>query len=220
MYIKSISVRNSDGILIRFQTKISKDPSIKNEEDFILHNTKSGSSIYLKILLNFLQLIAIVQNLGIKWPFYSRNYFNFFENFGSVSTQAISLDCILNDFEFKIESLYAQTIFGLSLPLLTMFFARIIIGFIHILTENSRQTTRFIVIVIVSCIFLQPAIIKILYANISCKKIEESMYLKANFKIRCDSDAREQWLILFLLLFKYILAGYSLLFIQTFSYGF
>ena len=60
---------------------------------------RKGMSIYMKILLNYLQMLTIVQSFDLKWPFYVKNYLNFFASVGGgISPQVISVDCLLNDY--------------------------------------------------------------------------------------------------------------------------
>ena len=168
------------------------------EENFVSGDIKKATSIYLKILVNYLQLIVIIQNLEIKWPSHVKNYFNFYENFGTVSTQGISFDCILKDYDYNIETIYVETIFDTLLPGITLIFAGSILTVFHIYNKKSNQTIRFIVIMIVSSIYLQPAIIKILYANLVCKTIDNASFLKVNLSINCNTDTRNKWLTFYI----------------------
>lgn len=192
--MNSVSVKQSDEMIKLFKSKTSIDVSsnIGEESSF---DIKKGLSIYLKILLNYLQLISIVENLELKWPFYAKSYLNVYTNMGSVSTQTVSLECILNDLEYNVESLYVETIFSILLPFITFFIALSSLIVLHFLTRRAKQTTRFIVIVIVASIFLQPTIVKMLYKNMICKKIDSDYFLSANLQIECESDDRNKWLI-------------------------
>lgn len=160
---------------------------------------KKSLSIYMKILLNYLQMITIVQNFEFKWPFYVRDYFNFFSTVGGgLSTQVVSIDCLINDYNLNIVALYGQTLILCVLPFVIQISAAVIFFVIFIL-KRKNQRIRFIVVVIVVNVFLQPSIIKILFENLSCKNIDEHSYLTQDMSISCDSDSHKTWVTFFLI---------------------
>ena len=153
---------------------------------------KKGMSVYLKILLNYLQMVSIIENMELKWPFYVRNYLNVYSNIGGVSTQILSFDCLLQDYNIMTESIYISTALTLIMPFAIFLVSMIVLGVIFMRKKKS-QKIRFIVIVIVVSIFLQPSIIKTLFDNITCETIDDSSYLKANLLINCDTTSQKQW---------------------------
>ena len=169
--------------------KTVKDSNNKEDDMF---DMKKGVSIYLKIMLNYIQSISIIQSLELKWPYYVKSYMNVYSNAGSVSTQVISLDCMVNDYNINVETIYAETVFSIILPFFCFFISFVALSTVYLIRKKS-QKIRFIVIVIVGSIFLQPTILKILFKNLVCKKINEISYLSANLKIKCDSDSHVNW---------------------------
>ena len=158
-------------------------------------DTKKEMSVYLKILLNYLQMISIIRSLELKWPFYVGNYLNIYANFGGVSTQILSFDCLLQDYSIETESIYIQTILAVSLPFTIFLISIVALVLLCLKNKKTRKTqkTRFIVVVIVVSIFLQPSIIKTLFDNITCKQIDDSQYLKENFLIDCETNSQKTW---------------------------
>lgn len=179
--------------------------SLRNSERLI--RTKSGhresrisnlnTSINMKILMNYVQMIAIVSNFKFQWPFYVRNYLNFFANVGGgiSSNQVISFDCILYGYDIQYQGLFVQTIFVSILPFGICFFSGIVLILNYMRTKKS-QTIRFIIIVIISSIFLQPTIIKALFDNISCKSLDNGNFLVDDMGISCDTDSYNDWVVL------------------------
>ena len=149
-------------------------------------------SIYLNIFMSYLQMISIIQSLELKWPFYVRNYLNVYSNMGGISTQVLSFDCLLHYHGIETKAIYIQTLFTLILPNVIFFFSFVFLSFIY-LKQKKTQRIRFIVILVVVSIFLQPTIITILFDSLSCEKIESFHFLKANRLIDCNSDAHKQW---------------------------
>lgn len=184
----SISVKQSDKFLEEEQKKQQSNNLVKKN----FFEIKKGASIFLKIFLNYLQMISIIQSLELKWPFYVRNYMNVYSNIGGVSTQLLSFDCLLQDYEITTKTIYVQTIIALIIPVIIMIISFIVLAALSIKTKKSQQI-RLTVIFIVVSIFVQPSIIKSLFDNLSCKEIEGNKYLKANLSINCNSDSHVKW---------------------------
>ena len=164
----------------------------ENTADF---DAKKGISVYLKIFLNYIQMISIIESLELKWPFYVRNYLTIYSNIGGVSTQLISFECLLQDYDINSESIYVQTLLILMLPFVVFLVALVILAGIVLIKkgDKKRQQIRFIAILIIVCIFLQPSIIKSLFDNLTCQNIDGKNYLKANMMIDCNDDSQLKW---------------------------
>lgn len=141
-------------------------------------------------------MISIIQSLELKWPFYVKNYMNVYSNIGGVSTQLISFDCLLQDYQIDTEAIYIQTILTIFLPILIMAISLMFLG-IFLLKTHRSQKIRLIVIFIVISIFLQPSTLKLLFDNLTCKEIESVLYLKSNMAIECNSDSHQKWVSFF-----------------------
>lgn len=175
------SLRNSERLMR--QSKGNRDSMIVN----------LNTSINMKILMNYVQMIAIVSNFNFNWPFYVSDYLNFFANVGGgISSQVISFDCILFQYNIKYEALYVQTLFVSVLPFVICFFSGLVLIINYLKSKNS-QMIRFIIIVIIVSIFLQPTIIKSLFDNLSCKTLDNGSFLIHDMMIDCDSDSYSNW---------------------------
>lgn len=157
---------------------------------------KQSMSLNLKILMNYIQIITIMQEFEMKWPFYARNYLKFFASMGGgLSPQVISFDCVFDDHDINIYSLYAQTFVMSLLPLAIYVIAGVVL-LVFFFTTRNPQMIRFIVVLIVVSLFLQPSIINTLFQNLSCRQIDNGNYLTKNLDISCDSDSYKNWVIL------------------------
>lgn len=117
---------------------------------------------------------------------------NVYSNIGGVSTQLISFDCLLQDYQIDTEAIYIQTSLTIFLPILIMAISSMFLVLFLLKTHRS-QKIRLIVIFIVISIFLQPSTLKLLFDNLTCKEIENVLYLKSNMAIECNSDAHQKW---------------------------
>ena len=158
-------------------------------------DAKKGMSVYLKIFLNYLQMISIIESLDLKWPFYVRNYLDIYSNIGGVSTQLISFECLLQDYDINTESIYVQTLITLILPFAVVIVALAILAGIVLIKkgDKKRQQIRFVAILIIVCIFVQPSIIKSLFDNVTCENLDGENYLKANLMIDCSDNNQIKW---------------------------
>lgn len=167
-----------------------------NEFDFF--DGKKAASTYLKIFLNYIQSISIVLNLGMKFPFYAKEYFKVYSIFGNVSSQTISFDCFLQDYQINIQAIYFETFFSIGLPYVITFSSGfILIAIFYFWKKKKFEIHKFVAIIIVSSIFLQPTIITMLYKNMVCKKLNSNSLLTTNLEIDCDSYSHKQWYISF-----------------------
>lgn len=175
---------------------------ISDEEN--IFDIKKGVTIYLKILLNYLQLISIIQNFDLKWPFYVKEYLNIYSSVGNLSDQSISFECLLADYGISVQPIYFQTFFMILIPFITYLFSFILLYIKIVIFHKNRKelSTKFIVILIVSSIFLQPNLIKFLYKNLICKKIDDDYLLIQNYNINCNSDTHSKWYFLLFYFFK------------------
>jgi len=194
-----VSVKQSDKMIETQRSNtvnlgsIDKGSNIKKSSNRAF-DVKKGMSVYLKILMNYLQMVSIIQSLDLQWPFYVQNYLNVYSNIGGVSTQILSFDCLLQDYNINTKSIYIQTVLTIFLPYGVFLISMFILGLIYLYKRKS-QLIRFIVIVIVVSIFLQPSIIKVLFDNLTCETIENSSYLVANMLINCNDEDKKTWVI-------------------------
>lgn len=170
---------------------IRKMSKMSNESSKI--SGKKGIAIYLRILMNYFQSIRLVNNIGLKWPYYVRNFLDFYSSAGNISRKTVSIDCLLNNYNLNIKSIYVQTSFSIIFPFLSYLIALLIL----LLKLRSRKIqslfTEFIVIVIVSSIFLQPNIIESIFESIVCKKLDQTDYLLSDMSIYCNEKNHQQW---------------------------
>lgn len=155
-------------------------------------NLKKGGSIYLKILMNYLQIIAIIQSIDLRWPFYADDFLKANSQVASITNEVLSFDCVLYDYEIKEDPIHAKALIGFMLPIILFF----IISFIFIMSflkNGKNQKNRIIMGLVVLCIFLQPSILKQLFDNLNCKKIGDYLYLSKQMNLKCDDENHQKW---------------------------
>lgn len=185
-----MTVRNSEKNIRSFITM-----TISEKRFDQLSNNKDLISIRMKIILNYLQIIAIVNSFEFKWPYETRIFFNYLSILGNgLANQSISFDCLVDEYDIKYQGFYVKTFFISLMPLLII----LIFGFVLIvfyLVNKRSQKIRFIITIIVTGVFTQSSIIKALFEHLPCKTIENQEYLAQNMKVLCNSEAHLNWVI-------------------------
>lgn len=137
-------------------------------------------------------MIAIIQSLNLHWPFYVKTYIEAYSNMGNLSTQIMSFDCLLNDYEINVKIIYAKTLVSTLLPFVIFMVCLLALMIVQLKSKKS-QKTRIVVIIIIVSIFLQPGIIKVLFENLNCREIDKESLLEKYLDIGCNADGQKQW---------------------------
>ena len=141
----------------------------------------------MKILLNYSQMISIIQSFDLKWPFEVKDLFNVYSNAGGVSPSVVSVDCLVQDANLQTEPIYIQTFVFYLVPVLVFVIAFLILSVVYYMNHKS-QKIRFVVVIIVTCIFLQPTLVKLLFDNLICKNIDGQSFLQKMLALNCNGE--------------------------------
>ena len=165
----------------------------KNNDEKISSSLKKSFSIYFKILMNYLQMTAIIRSFDLKWPFYANDYFDISSKFSSTS-DVLSVDCILNDYQLNENKLRIKTIIILAFPFIIISFIILVAFILKIMTKKS-QTNRIYISVVIISVFLQPTIIQVLFDNLSYTNLNNIPYLMKELSSRFDDENHINWVL-------------------------
>lgn len=166
-------------------------------KDLNYFTIKKSFSIYFKILMNYLQMIAIIHSLDLRWPFYVSDYFSFIGRFGSAAGDIISLDCLIKDYNLEINNIHLKSIVVIIFTILIIFFFGMILLIIRLKTKNNQRNRFFIICIIIS-IFLQPTILQILFDNLNYTNLNNTSYLTKNLLIKYYDEDHQEWVLSFI----------------------
>ena len=162
-------------------------------------NVKRGTSvkfqIYMKLLINHLQIISIINYFQLNWPYDVSIFLNNFSGV-SMASGVVSLSCILFYYDIDIQSIYVETLILLMIPIFVYLIAFTIFIFSYLKTKKS-QTVRFVSMTIALNILLQPSMIRKLTENVACQQIDDTCYLLSDMEINYFSDFHQKWVFLF-----------------------
>ena len=158
---------------------------------------KALHSIYIKIFTNYLQLVFIVTQFELDWPGYVREFFFVQKSGAAISDQLFSIDCYIgNKNSNDTVKVYYIKLFMISVtPLAIFLFSYGYWIFYGTLKETFRYLKREVYTTIIVLLFLvYPNIVKFLFSNFSCIKIDKmNSYLNYNTAIECWDSTHKQF---------------------------
>jgi hypothetical protein len=148
------------------------------------YKPKSLLAMYIKIFINYWQLVGITIGLEIPWP---ESILKFFSN--NVNSSSYSFDCLLetSDPDSYIQVYYKKIIMNALLPL----FAILVCVIVWIIISFRKKDSKYLKIemvatIVIILLFLHPIITEMLLSIYSCRELEgEGFYLNANLDIEC-----------------------------------
>jgi len=146
---------------------------------------RSELAIYLKILLNYVQMVMVASSLNIRWPTYVERFLRGQQTVGNAADQLLSVDCLLKQFS-SMKAFYTNLALYVTLPALAICISALW-WIIASLLLRSEQARRKLVATLVLIVFvLHTSLTKVLFSAFACKELLPGEYwLSANLSIRC-----------------------------------
>ncbi|CAG9321999.1 unnamed protein product [Blepharisma stoltei] len=155
------------------------------------YKPKSLSSIYIKIFINYVQLISLTTTFSLSWPNYVKRLFSIQSNASFISDQIFSFDCLLyynREIWGKDTEIFYQKLFIMAaLPIFIPLIAAICWGLVLIckksciLLINNIVTTSIIV-----SFLIHPTLIKYYFSSFDCTELDYGKdWLVDDLNIRC-----------------------------------
>ena len=157
-------------------------------------NQKKKIQIYLKIIINYLQVLSIINSYEMKWPSNVSIFMKYYSSF-SMTSSFMSLDCIFYEYNINFEPLYIETMIIIATPFCISLGGFTIMCFFYYKKRKS-QKIRFVAMYIAINALLQPAVVSKLLENFKCRMINNTCYLLANANIDYNSHFHQKWVIL------------------------
>lgn len=155
-------------------------------------------SIYIKILINYSQMVGIIRDLQLKWPYYVDNFFNFTMSFGFISTGIMNFDCFVSDLEIKTATIYIKMLFSLAFYIFFIFGGVSFFLFRRFILKKHKQFNKFIMFFLILSIMIQPNSIKEGTDLFVCQKVgEQKSYLVNQMSEECYTSNHIFWVIIF-----------------------
>lgn len=161
----------------------------KEKEEFI---TDSVRSAYLKIFLNYIQLVSISKGLDLKWSEFILDFFNINLLLSGSMFKVLSIDCLFPGTKMVYFNALVSSLVPFFLFVLIFFIWFCISRFkIEIFAQNMNKIITSLAITIFT---LQPGIINALLSMISCKEIDKNkFYISSYLTEECSTEAHHLW---------------------------
>jgi hypothetical protein len=150
------------------------------------HRPAALHSIYLKILMNYLQLVLLTADYKLNWPDLVQQLFSVQSSAGGVTEQAFSVDCFLADNKSTSDSYYRKMTIIVLLPIALVLLSVLFWTIIAIKRKNMKLLTRELAATIVILFFLiHPNLVKMLFSMFSCEAVNGDYWLTVDMAIPC-----------------------------------
>ena len=161
------------------------------------NNDIDFNSIASKIIINYLQVISIVQRLNLQWPSYLVSMFQNFSFLGNLNDQMVSIDCfVANSFEDQ-ETFFTGFFLKLCFAGLSPFLAMIVAMFYWNITQRKYRR-KAIQLSVASAVVIgftfQSTVVNSMFGSIDCEEVDRGkQYVKTNFATQCWTSVHKIW---------------------------
>ncbi|CAG9330615.1 unnamed protein product [Blepharisma stoltei] len=154
------------------------------------YKPKSVQSIYIKIFVNYLQLVTLMTTFHLQWPSSVSQLFSVQNDTGSVSQEFFSYDCFLDEGQGNNQVYFSKLVIMSIIPIIIAIISILFWGSVAIYKKTLTSFKNDLTSTIVILLFLyHPNLVKSMFAMFSCREIEEGEYwLIDNLDIRCWDD--------------------------------
>jgi hypothetical protein len=153
------------------------------------YKASSHLSIYVKILLNYLQLVMMTANFDLNWPSYLRSVIKTQQIIGNVSEQVFSIDCFFQgDGEEDQGNAVRMKIVILSFVPLLMWLLGAVwwLPYSLITRKYGHLKNELVTTSVVFFFLIHPSLVKLMFAFFHCRQLDPGQYWMAScLNIRC-----------------------------------
>ncbi|EAR83842.2 transmembrane protein, putative (macronuclear) [Tetrahymena thermophila SB210] len=182
---KSAYLVFSNGV---FSHVMIKSVFLQGESKEAVHAIKSfnPSGIYLKMIMNYLQVISVLLNFQISLPNSVSNMnINIYNPFSGMGN---TWDCVIKIFQPVMPFNYFRVLWFVIAPLILIV---IFIGIYYILQKYNMMKYKITIVYSILCylfLYVQPPIVSSLLSQIACINIAGQSYIKGSTDRICYDD--------------------------------
>jgi hypothetical protein len=154
------------------------------------YESAAVSSIYLKIFVNYLQLVLLTTQLRLEWPSFVYELFSIQSSAGTLSNQFLNVDCYLGDSsnDDAYKDLYFDKIKIIALIPVIFSLAATAFWTVHFSVRRDKGVFRrqWVATLVVLFFLIHPNILRSNFSYFSCTEIQSGeFWLNENLDIRC-----------------------------------
>ena len=159
------------------------------------HKTSSHFSIYMKIFVNYLQLVTVTAAFDLAWPLDISSMLSAQESAGNISELVFSLDCYRSSQDSQQQTVFLKLVVVSCIPLLIILISALFWtlvawcrtrwDYLKYQLVNSLAVTFFIA---------HPSIFKVAIDSLNCKEIENNEFWMSSYlNIRCWDSSHSRY---------------------------
>jgi len=147
----------------------------------------SKLAIYVKIIMNYAQMVIVAASMNLNWPKYVTTFLNAQLMIGNAAEQIFSLDCIIQEV-YQEKLFYSKLIATSLLPLTTMVFSAIVRVSICLCRSIQLFKEKLINTLVMVIFLLHSTITKVEFSMFACKELKpDELWLLHDLQQRCWS---------------------------------
>lgn len=150
---------------------------------------RSHLAIYVKIFMNYLQMIVVAASLSLSWPALVRLFLNGQETVGSMAEQLFSFDCITQ--EFSPDRVSSTKLIAVSLlPAVLILLSAFAWAVIALCFKQTAIRAKVISSTVMILFLIHPSLTKLMLSDFSCREVlPGELWLTVDLAQRCWDSA-------------------------------
>ena len=162
---------------------------------------RSLIAIYLKIFMNYLQMVVVSSSLNLNWPSFVRAFLSGQEQAGGVAEQLFSFECLFQDITITKGNMYVTKLIGISILPLGMFAVAaltwISVWWCFRIKETGLKMRATVVVIL---FILHPTVTKMMFSFFACMDLGTGdFWLIADLSIKCWDSSHVRQILLVVL---------------------
>ena len=194
---KAINILQTSGIAIGFALALI---GIIKFSLISAQKINSNLSVFLKIFVNYLQLVAATSSFNMDWPGYALALFSTHNDAANVGTRIFSFDCLLDtgNNDNQADAFYIKIILIALMPLGIIAGSLLFWGLLAIIFQRKAYIKQhFINSIVVSFFVAHPSIVTFSFDVFNCRELNPGEYwLDSALNIRCWDKLHTRYALL------------------------
>ena len=146
---------------------------------------RSLYSVYLKLLMNYLQLVMLMGAFNLNWPTLTKEMLNIQDQAGSFSEHLFTFDCLTDNFD-ENDAFFTKLILLSCTPITFFLLSSLCWLFIAVIKRSGEVVKNELVGSAVVLFFLvHPSVMRVLFLAFNCEEVRPGEYWVVGLYIRC-----------------------------------
>jgi hypothetical protein len=146
---------------------------------------RSELAVYLKILLNYVQMLMVASSLNLNWPAYVEKFLRGQQAAGNAADQLLSVECMLKQL-FTTDVYYTVMTLYVVLPAILLVLCAVWWLLATLLWRAEHSRHKLVASLVLVIFVLHTSLTKVLFSAFTCRELLPGEYwLASNLSIRC-----------------------------------